>query len=81
MAQDHMPASRQLKVTTVYGVQFLRKGADVDAANCDGDTALHLAAAARRQAVVKFLLLNGGVDTSSRNRAGHTYLEVLAKRA
>ena len=67
------------------------KGASVNAGNCDGRTALHLAAAEGHHEVVKFLLkcradVNaqdrwGGTPLQDATRGGHTRVEKLLQRA
>ena len=66
-------------------------GASVNAGNCDGRTALHLAAAEGHHEVVKFLLkcradVNaqdrwGGTPLQDATRGGHTRVEKLLQRA
>ena len=59
---------------------LLRKGADLNAANSDGNTPLHLAAANGRKAVVKFLVANRA-NTDARNNEGALYSNLAVATA
>jgi ankyrin repeat protein len=52
----------------------LEAGVDVNAANANGDTALHGAAARNFESIVKYLVANGA-SIEARNKAGRTPLE------
>lgn len=53
--------------------EALERGADVNASDVSGKTALHMAAANGHTAIVKLLLVHGA-ETERRNRAGNTAL-------
>ena len=59
---------------------LLRKGADVNAANSDGNTPLHLAAANGRKAIVKFLVSNKA-DADARNNDSVLYSDLMANNS
>ncbi len=59
---------------------LLRKGADINSANSDGNTPLHLAAANGRKAVVKFLISNKA-DTDARNNDSALFSDLMAGAA
>jgi ankyrin repeat protein len=54
-------------------------GVDLNAANADGDTALHAAAAQELESVVKYLV-EKGADASARNKSGRTPLDPPVRR-
>ena len=87
---------RMCKAAAIGDLRSLRTlvvdmGASVNAGNCDGRTALHLAAAEGHHEVVKFLLkcradVNaqdrwGGTPLQDATRGGHTRVEKLLQRA
>jgi ankyrin repeat protein len=51
---------------------------DINAANADGDTALHAAAAGRGLGLLIQFLVDNGADLNARNKAGRTPLEAAA---
>lgn len=72
------PLHRAVRVGRVNEVNhLLAAGADVNAADCDGDTALHMAARNNDAALVT-LLLDRDADVNSRNRYAQTPLHVAA---
>jgi ankyrin repeat protein len=57
----------------------LELGADVNAANKDGDTALHIATLAQFNSVIQ-LLVEYGADVSVKNKSGQTPLMLASRR-
>jgi ankyrin repeat protein len=57
----------------------LELGADVNATNKDGDTALHIATVAQFSSVIQ-LLVENGADVSVKNKGGQTPLMLASRR-
>jgi ankyrin repeat protein len=54
-------------------------GADVNAANADGDTALHIATIAQFNSIIQ-LLVENGADLGAKNKSGQTPLMLASRR-
>jgi ankyrin repeat protein len=58
---------------------LLNRGANIEAKNKGGNTALHLAALRDHETMAR-LLLGGGADIEATNRYGHTALHLAYQR-
>lgn len=70
----------RVKKAQVVNAEFLIKnGADINAINENGNTALHIAAIGSNYFAIKYLTDNG-IDYSIRNNEGKTALDILAEK-
>ncbi len=76
----HVNARFQLAGDERTAICLLEHGADRDALNGDGDTALLMAASCDKEFVVK-ALVDHGADKEIRNAAGHTALDIALSKA